>query len=112
MRWSLGMGFWILMVCSSFTLFAVCGLLGGKGKGKRCRGSLLMGVEFAIRIPGISFHIGKYVSEKNNVLRYVLKDRGTGEVYLVVCFTVVLEGEDAEDAEEGEEGRDEGDGVD
>ncbi|OOF94087.1 hypothetical protein ASPCADRAFT_131719 [Aspergillus carbonarius ITEM 5010] len=68
--------------------------------------------EFAIRIPGISFHIGKYVSEKNNVLRYVLKDRGTGEVYLVVCFTVVLEGEDAEDAEEGEEGRDEGDGVD
>ncbi|RAL03159.1 DUF1769 domain-containing protein [Aspergillus ibericus CBS 121593] len=69
--------------------------------------------EFAIQIPGISFHIGKYVSEKNNVLRYVLKDRGTGEVYLVVCFTVALEGADGEDGEgeddeDGEEGKRDG----
>ncbi|PYI09152.1 DUF1769-domain-containing protein [Aspergillus sclerotiicarbonarius CBS 121057] len=68
--------------------------------------------EFAIRIPGISLHIGKYVSEKNNVLRYVLKDRGTGEVYLVVCFTVVLEGEDGEDGEGEGKGEVEVDGVD
>ncbi|PWY70865.1 DUF1769-domain-containing protein [Aspergillus sclerotioniger CBS 115572] len=78
--------------------------------------------EFAIRIPGISFRIGKYVSEKNNVLRYVLKDRGTGEVYLVVCFTVVLDedrkngkdGDNEENAEEAKGGRDgnEVDGVD
>ncbi|PYH65894.1 DUF1769 domain-containing protein [Aspergillus vadensis CBS 113365] len=59
--------------------------------------------EFAIRIPGFSFHIGKYVSEKNNVLRYVLKNRATGEIYLVICLTVVLEKEAGDDSdEEGE----------
>ncbi|PWY87410.1 DUF1769-domain-containing protein [Aspergillus heteromorphus CBS 117.55] len=72
--------------------------------------------EFAIRLPGISFHIRKYVSEKNNVLRYVLKNRGTGEVYFVVCFTVDLEGDADDDEYEGEgegEGEDsDGDSVD
>ncbi|GLA02317.1 hypothetical protein AnigIFM60653_001720 [Aspergillus niger] len=58
--------------------------------------------EFAIRIPGFSFHIGKYVSEKNNVLRYVLKNRATGEAYLVICLTVVLEEEAGDNSDEGE----------
>ncbi|OJJ66351.1 hypothetical protein ASPBRDRAFT_138188 [Aspergillus brasiliensis CBS 101740] len=62
--------------------------------------------EFAIRIPGFSFHIGKYVSEKNNVLRYVLKNRATGEVYLVICLTVVLEEEAGDNSDEDDEGDD------
>lgn len=53
-------------------------------------------------MPGFSFHIGKYVSEKNNVLRYVLKNRATGEVYLVICLTVVLEEEAGDNSDEGE----------
>jgi hypothetical protein len=32
----------------------------------------------------------KYVSDKDHDLRYVLKDATTGQVYLVVVFTVVL----------------------
>ncbi|PYH49356.1 DUF1769 domain-containing protein [Aspergillus saccharolyticus JOP 1030-1] len=61
---------------------------------------------FAIHIPGITLNISKYVSEKNNVLRYVLKNRTTGEEYLVVNFTVVLEEAQAE-AGDGNEGVDE-----
>ncbi|PYH98103.1 DUF1769-domain-containing protein [Aspergillus ellipticus CBS 707.79] len=65
---------------------------------------------FAIRLPGISFHVGKYVTETNNVLRYVLKNRETGEVYFVVCFTVDLDSDgDGEEDEEEEEEDDEGD---
>ncbi|PYH81336.1 DUF1769-domain-containing protein [Aspergillus uvarum CBS 121591] len=58
--------------------------------------------EFAIHVPGITLNISKYVSEKNNVLRYVLKNRATGEEYLVIGFTVVLDG-----ADETTEGADE-----
>ncbi|PYI18932.1 DUF1769-domain-containing protein [Aspergillus japonicus CBS 114.51] len=58
--------------------------------------------EFAIHVPGITLNISKYVSEKNNVLRYVLKNRATGQEYLVIGFTVVLDG-----ADETPEGADE-----
>jgi hypothetical protein len=33
----------------------------------------------------------KYVEEKNHELRYTLKDTSTGQVYLAVLFSVVLE---------------------
>ncbi|RAL08875.1 DUF1769 domain-containing protein [Aspergillus homomorphus CBS 101889] len=59
--------------------------------------------EFSIHIPGITLNISKYVSEKNNVLRYVLKNRATGEEYLVIGFTVVLDEEQEEDTEENKE---------
>lgn len=36
------------------------------------------------------------------MLRYVLKNRATGEVYLVICLTVVLEEEAEDDSDEGE----------
>lgn len=32
----------------------------------------------------------KYVEEKNHELRYTLKDRSTGQVYLAIVFSVVL----------------------
>ncbi|RAH66365.1 DUF1769 domain-containing protein [Aspergillus aculeatinus CBS 121060] len=60
--------------------------------------------EFAVHVPGITLNISKYVSEKNNVLRYVLKNRTTGEEYLVIGFTVVLDG--------AQEKTDDGDEVD
>lgn len=41
-------------------------------------------------------HAIKYVDEKNHDLRYVLKNRKTGEVYFVVLFTLVLLGTDEE----------------
>lgn len=40
----------------------------------------------------------QYIEEKNHDLRYVLKDSGTGRVYLVVLFTLVLRGTDQEPA--------------
>ena len=35
-------------------------------------------------------------------MRYVLKNRATGEVYLVICLTVVLEEEAGDNSDEGE----------
>ncbi|RAK80184.1 DUF1769 domain-containing protein, partial [Aspergillus fijiensis CBS 313.89] len=58
--------------------------------------------EFAVHVPGITLNISKYVSEKNNVLRYVLKNRTTGEEYLVIGFTVVLDGAE-EKTDDGDE---------
>ncbi|KAJ6044051.1 uncharacterized protein N7446_002248 [Penicillium canescens] len=46
--------------------------------------------DFSVRLPGITIHAMKYVSDKDHDLRYVLKDATTGRVYLVVMFTVVL----------------------
>lgn len=47
-------------------------------------------------MPGFTLHAVKYVDEKNHDLRYVLKDRSTGQVYLVVLFTLVLLGTEDE----------------
>ena len=40
------------------------------------------------------------------MLRYVLKNRATGEVYLVICLTVVLEEEAGDDSDGESEGDD------
>ena len=63
--------------------------------------------EFALRLPGFSIHILKFLSsnqlEEDHTLRYVLKSRdeegkiggeGVGKVWFVVCLTLVLSKED------------------
>jgi hypothetical protein len=40
------------------------------------------------------------VDEENHELRYVLKDTKTGQTYLVVCFTLVKQDQQAEDGEQ------------
>lgn len=52
--------------------------------------------DFSLQLPGFKLHALKYIDEKNHDLRYVLKNRQTGEVYFVVLFTLVLLGTDEE----------------
>lgn len=63
-------------------------------------------VDFSLRLPGFTLHATKYVDEKNHDLRYVLKNRETGEVYFVVLFTLVLVGteQEKEHIKEAEDG--------
>lgn len=51
-----------------------------------------------MRLPGFTVHALKYIDERNHDLRYVLKNRKTGEVYLVVLFTLLLLGTEEEPA--------------
>ena len=51
---------------------------------------------FALRIPGFSISVVKYIDDKTHQLRYVLKDRRTEEVLFVVIFTL-LYGQKLED---------------
>lgn len=44
---------------------------------------------FALRIPGFSISVVKYIDDKTHQLRYVLKDRSTEEVLFVVIFTLL-----------------------
>ncbi|KAE8393990.1 hypothetical protein ETB97_009186 [Aspergillus alliaceus] len=48
--------------------------------------------DFSLRLPGITMNVIQYINEDNHSLRYVLRNRDTGEVYLVVLFTLVLQG--------------------
>ncbi|OJJ89350.1 DUF1769 domain-containing protein [Aspergillus glaucus CBS 516.65] len=62
--------------------------------------------DFSLRLPGFTLHAIKYVDERNHDLRYVLKNRETGEVYFIILFTLVLVGTEQEknhikEAEEG-----------
>ncbi|KAL4926607.1 DUF1769 domain-containing protein [Aspergillus undulatus] len=45
--------------------------------------------EFTLRLPGFNINALQYIDEKTHSLRYVLKNRASGEVYLVVVFTLV-----------------------
>jgi hypothetical protein len=47
-----------------------------------------MYLDFSLRLPGFTLHVIKYVDEKTHELRYVLKNKRTGDVYLVVLFTL------------------------
>ncbi|KAI9039010.1 DUF1769 domain-containing protein [Aspergillus affinis] len=47
--------------------------------------------DFSLRLPGFNIHILQYIDEDNHELRYVLKNKTTDEVYLVVLFTLVLQ---------------------
>ncbi|KAF2439398.1 DUF1769-domain-containing protein [Karstenula rhodostoma CBS 690.94] len=55
---------------------------------------------FALRIPGFSISVVKYIDDKTHQLRYVLKDRSTDEVLFVVIFTLLF-GQKLEDTLEG-----------
>lgn len=56
--------------------------------------------ETAIRLPGINIPVGGMIDEENHELRYVLKDIKTGHTYLVICFTLVKQDQQAEDGEQ------------
>ncbi|KAL4796065.1 hypothetical protein BDV19DRAFT_388489 [Aspergillus venezuelensis] len=45
--------------------------------------------EFTLRLPGFNINALHYIDEKTHSLRYVLKNRATGDIYLVVVFTLV-----------------------
>ncbi|KGQ01087.1 hypothetical protein PAAG_12214 [Paracoccidioides lutzii Pb01] len=57
--------------------------------------------DFSLRLPGFSIKVTKYINVKNHQLRYVLKNKRTGDVYFVVLFTLLLDGDGRE--WEGEE---------
>ncbi|KAL2848144.1 hypothetical protein BJY01DRAFT_161022 [Aspergillus pseudoustus] len=62
--------------------------------------------EFTLRLPGFNINALHYIDEKTHSLRYVLKNRTTGEVYFVVLFTLVLlqDEENQEPSEKGQAG--------
>jgi hypothetical protein len=45
---------------------------------------------FSLRLPGFSISVARYIDDKTHHLRYVLKDRGTGEVAFVVFFKLLF----------------------
>ncbi|KAF2263122.1 DUF1769-domain-containing protein, partial [Lojkania enalia] len=45
---------------------------------------------FALRIPGFSISVSKYIDDKTHQLRYVIKNRRTEEVLFVVVFTLLF----------------------
>jgi hypothetical protein len=50
---------------------------------------------FSLRLPGFSISVAKYIDEKTHHLRYVLKNRTTGEALFVVFFKLLF-GEELE----------------
>ncbi|KAF1953785.1 DUF1769-domain-containing protein [Byssothecium circinans] len=60
---------------------------------------------FALRIPGFSISVVRYIDDKTHALRFVVKDKSTNEVLFVVIFNLLfgqqlaetLDGEKAED---------------
>jgi hypothetical protein len=57
---------------------------------------------FALRIPGFSISVVRYIDDKTHQLRYVMKDRSTDEVLFVVIFTLLF-GQKLEDTLDGAE---------
>ena len=45
---------------------------------------------FALRIPGFSISVVRYIDDKTHELRYVMKNRATDEVLFVVIFTLLF----------------------
>ncbi|KAH9841213.1 Protein of unknown function (DUF1769) [Teratosphaeria destructans] len=58
----------------------------------------------SLKLPGFSMRVTKYLERKSHLLRYVFKDRETGEVYINVNFNL-LWGKELEQAEQEEEAR-------
>ena len=65
---------------------------------------------FALKLPGFSLKVIKYIGEKTHCLRYVFKNRKTGDVYFNVNFTLLwgekLEQALAQDEEQGNAAKD------
>ncbi|CAN9387888.1 unnamed protein product [Alternaria alternata] len=59
---------------------------------------------FSLRLPGFSISVAKYVDEKTHHLRYVLKNRRTSDVLLVVFFKLLF-GKELDDTLEKEKRR-------
>lgn len=59
---------------------------------------------FALKLPGFSLKVVKYIDDKSHTLRYVFKNRETGDVYLCVNFNL-LWGEQLKKALEGDQGQ-------
>jgi hypothetical protein len=59
---------------------------------------------FSLRLPGFSISVAKYVDEKTHHLRYVLRNRRTEEVLLVVFFKLLF-GKELDDTLEKEKRR-------
>jgi hypothetical protein len=59
---------------------------------------------FSLRLPGFSISVAKYVDEKTHHLRYVVKNRRTGDVLLVVFFKLLF-GQELDDTLEKEKRR-------
>jgi hypothetical protein len=59
---------------------------------------------FSLRLPGFSINVAKYVDEKTHHLRYVLKNRRTSDVLLVVFFKLLF-GKELDDTLEKEKRR-------
>ena len=62
--------------------------------------------EFSLRLPGFSIGVARYIDEKTHHLRYVLKDRATGEVAFVVFFKLLF-GEELERVKKEKRGENE-----
>lgn len=60
--------------------------------------------EFALRLPGFSIGIAKYIDEKTHHLRFVLRDREKGESGFVVIFRLLF-GEELEERLRQEESK-------
>lgn len=45
--------------------------------------------QYSLKLPGFSLKVLKYIGEKTHCLRYVFKNRETGEVYFNVNFTLL-----------------------
>lgn len=56
----------------------------------------MLATDFSLRLPGFSLQVTRYIDEKNHELRYVLKNRRTGDVYFVVMFTLIIRGSHSE----------------
>jgi hypothetical protein len=52
---------------------------------------------FALRLPGFKIRVIKYINDKTHNMRYVLKNRKTGDVYFVVNIALLF-GEDMQQA--------------
>jgi len=44
---------------------------------------------FKLRLPGFSLSVARYINDKTHHLRYVFKNRKTGDLYFVVVFTLL-----------------------
>lgn len=60
--------------------------------------------KFALRLPGFSLKVMKYINDKTHVLRYVFKNRQRDEVYFVVNITLLF-GDDVAPALQEEDER-------
>lgn len=60
--------------------------------------------KFKLKLPGFSLSVARYINDKTHHLRYVFKNRKTGDLYFVVIFTLLF-GDDVDRALEEENER-------